>query len=139
MRTRLWLATSVNRYPNNDAYYINRHGQLIVLWRYSESEAQLRPRAEADQARSSYRFFTIRGELGNPTREQRVFDPREQPGYKAGQGASSRAWAAIDIDCKTLRLVATRARCVNNAGRSIRGRGGHRPVAASSERFFQAA
>ena len=36
LRTRFWLATSIHRNPNNYAYYGNRKGQFIGLWRYSE-------------------------------------------------------------------------------------------------------
>jgi diguanylate cyclase (GGDEF)-like protein len=51
----------------------------------------------------------------DPVKEERAFDPRERPWYKAGQGASAQTWTAIYIDFKTLQLVGTRARRVNNA------------------------
>jgi diguanylate cyclase (GGDEF)-like protein len=121
LRTRLWLATSVHREPNNYAYYGNRHGQFIGLWRYSETEAELRLRTEPDAPRSIYRFSTIRGELKNPTPEGRVFDPRERPWYKAGQAVRTQTWTAIYIDFKTLQLVGTRARRVNNAAGEFEG------------------
>ena len=50
-----------------------------------------------------------------------MFDPRERPWYKAGQGASSQTWTAIYIDFKTLQLVGTRARRVNSAAGEIEG------------------
>jgi diguanylate cyclase (GGDEF)-like protein len=121
LRTRFWLATSVHRDPNNYAYYGGRDGQFIGLWRYSESEAELRLLLEPEALRSIYRFSTIRGELKNPVKEERPFDPRERPWYKAGQGASSQTWTAIYIDFKTLQLVGTRARRVNNAKGEFEG------------------
>lgn len=121
LRTRFWLATSVHRDPNNYVYYGDRNGQFIGLWRFSESEAELRLRTEADSPRSIYRYARIRGVLQNPVKEDRIFDPRERPWYKAGQGASKHTWTAIYIDFKTLQLVGTRARRVNNAGGEFEG------------------
>ena len=92
LRTRLWLATSVHRDPNNYAYYGNRNGQFIGLWRFSETEAELRLRTDASLPRSIYRYSRIKGELKNPVLEERLFDPRERPWYKAGQGASTQTW-----------------------------------------------
>jgi hypothetical protein len=37
LRTRFWLATSVHRDSTNYAYYGNRSGQFIGLWRFSET------------------------------------------------------------------------------------------------------
>ncbi len=121
LRTRLWLATSVHRDPNNYAYYGNRSGQFIGLWRFSETEAELRLRTDATSPRSIYRYSRIRGELGNPVLEERLYDPRERPWYKAGQGASTQTWTSIYIDFKTLQLVGTRARRVNNAAGDFEG------------------
>ena len=121
LRTRLWLATSIHRDPNNYAYYGNRNGQFIGLWRFSETEAELRLRAEADVPRSIYQYTSIKGELKNPTLEERVYDPRERPWYKAGQIASTQTWTSIYIDFKTLQLVGTRARRVNNASGAFEG------------------
>ena len=121
LRTRLWLATSVHRDPNNYAYYGNRNGQFIGLWRFSETEAELRLRTDASLPRSIYRYSRIKGELKNPVLEQRLYDPRERPWYKAGQGASTQTWTSIYIDFKTLGLVGTRARRVNNAAGEFEG------------------
>ena len=121
LRTRLWLATSVHRDPNNYAYYGNRSGQFIGLWRFSETEAELRLRVDASLPRSIYRYSRIKGELKNPVLEERLYDPRERPWYKAGQGASTQTWTSIYIDFKTLQLVGTRARRVNNAAGDFEG------------------
>ncbi len=121
LRTRFWLATSVHRDPNNYVYYGNRLGQFIGLWRFSESEAELRLRTDAGNPRSIYRFTGIRGELKSPFQEERMFDPRERPWYKAGQIATTQTWTAIYIDFKTLQLVGTRARRVNNAAGEFEG------------------
>ena len=40
LRTRLWIATTLHRDPNNYAYYGNRLGQFVGLWRYSDEAAQ---------------------------------------------------------------------------------------------------
>ncbi len=121
LRTRFWLATTIHREPNNYAYYGNRKGQFFGLWRYSETEAELRLRLDDDKPRSIYRYSRMRGELKDPVLEDRLYDPRERPWYKAGQGASSQTWTAIYIDFKTLQLVSTRARRVNNAAGDFEG------------------
>lgn len=121
LRTRLWLATSIHRDANNYAYYGNRHGQFIGLWRFSETEAELRLRTDDRSPRSLYRYSRIRGELKDPVQEERVFDPRERPWYKAGQSAPTQTWTSIYIDFKTLQLVSTRARRVNNVAGEFEG------------------
>ena len=121
LRTRFWLATTVHLDANNYAYYGNRSGQFFGLWRFSQTEAELRLRTEPDTVRRLFRFSGIRGELKNPIPEARVFDPRERPWYKAGQAASAHTWTSIYIDFKTLQLVGTRARRVNNAAGEFEG------------------
>jgi diguanylate cyclase (GGDEF)-like protein len=121
LRTRFWLATSIHRDPNNYAYYGNRDGQFIGLWRYSESEAELRVRTEPNAPRSIYRYTHINGDLQAPTLEARTYDPRERPWYKAGQSATTQTWTSIYIDFKTLQLVGTRARRVNNVAGEFEG------------------
>jgi diguanylate cyclase (GGDEF)-like protein len=121
LRTRFWLATTVHLDVNNYAYYGNRNGQFLGLWRFSETEAELRLRTEPDSVRQLYRYTGMRGELKNPMPEARVFDPRERPWYKAGQAASAQTWTSIYIDFKTLQLVGTRARRVNNAAGEFEG------------------
>lgn len=121
LRTRFWLATSAHLDSNNYAYYGNRSGQFFGLWRFSETEAELRLRTESDATRRIYRFSGIRGELKNPVPEDRIFDPRERPWYKAGQNASTHIWTSIYIDFKSLQLVGTRARRVNNLAGEFEG------------------
>ncbi len=121
LRTRLWLATSIHRNPNNYAYYGDKNGQFIGLYRFSESEAELRLRTDGESPRSIYRFSRIYGELGKPVVEQRIFEPRDRPWYKAGEGTSNQTWTAIYIDFKTQQLVSTRARRVNNALGEFKG------------------
>jgi diguanylate cyclase (GGDEF)-like protein len=121
LRTRLWLATTIHRDPNNYAYYGDRKGQFIGLWRYSDIEAELRLRVEPDTPRSTYRFSRMNGVLKDPAVEERPYDPRERPWYKAGQAASAQTWTSIYIDFKTLQLVGTRARRVNNAAGDFQG------------------
>jgi len=121
LRTRLWLATTIHREPNNYAYYGNRKGQFIGLWRFSDTEAELRLRTGLDPHRSIYRFSRMRGELKDPVQETRAYDPRERPWFKAGQAATTQTWTSIYIDFKTLQLVGTRARRVNNATGEFEG------------------
>lgn len=121
LRTRFWLATSAHLDLNNYAYYGNRSGQFFGLWRYSQTEAELRLRTEPGTARSIYRFSGIRGELKNPVPEDRIFDPRERPWFKAGQNATTHIWTSIYIDFKSLQLVGTRARRVNNLAGEFEG------------------
>ena len=121
LRTRFWLATSVHLEPNNYAYYGNRSGQFFGLYRFSDVEAELRLRLEGDAVRSTYHYRGIRGALGAGKPETRVYDPRERPWYKVGQGTSTQTWTSIYIDFKTLQLVGTRARRVNNAAGEFEG------------------
>ena len=121
LRTRFWLATSVHRDPNNYAYYGDRHGNFFGLWRFSDSEAELRLRSKGEGPRDIYRFTGIAGPLGTPTPENKLYDPRVRPWFNAAQSGTSATWTSIYIDFKTLELVATRARRVNNAADEFEG------------------
>ncbi len=122
LRTRLWLATSIHRNPNNYAYYGDKNGQFIGLWRFSETDAELRVRKDAESARSIYRFSRINGDLGEPTLETTMFDPRVRPWFIAGKSADkSQRWTSIYIDFKTRELVATRAARVDNSAGEFQG------------------
>ena len=92
LRTRFWLATSVHLDPNNYAYYGNRNGQFLGLWRFSQTEAELRLLTDPEANRSIYRFNGINGELKDPVIESRKFDPRERPWYKTGQSSTNQTW-----------------------------------------------
>lgn len=121
LRTRFWLATSIHRDPNNYVYYGNRKGQFIGLWRHSDVDAELRLRTDGTSPRSIYQYSRINGRLQEPEPETRIFEPRERPWYKAGQGTLQQTWTSIYIDFKTLQLVTTRARRVNNAAGEFEG------------------
>jgi diguanylate cyclase (GGDEF)-like protein len=121
LRTRFWLATSVHRDPNNYAYYGDRQGHFFGLWRYSAAEAELRVRDGGAGPRSIYRFTGIDGALGAPTKEDRIFDPRERPWYLAAQSSARPVWTSVYLDFKTNELVATRTRRVNNAQGAFEG------------------
>jgi len=122
LRTRFWLATSVHRDPNNYAYYGDRNGQFFGLWRYSDTEAELRLRDSGDGPRTIYHFSGIDGELQDAVTETRIFEPRERPWFKSGRSApSSNTWTSVYIDFRTEELVATRARRVNNAQGEFHG------------------
>jgi diguanylate cyclase (GGDEF)-like protein len=121
LRTRFWLATSVHRDPHNYAYYGDRNGHFLGLWRYSDTEAELRLRLQSVGPRSIARFSGINGLLDVARQESNIFDPRERPWYKAGQSVKQHTWTSIYIDFKTLELVGTRARRVNDAAGDFQG------------------
>ena len=121
LRTRFWLATSVHRDPNNYAYYGDRQGRFIGLWRSSDADAELRLRPTGEGPRSLYHYSGIAGELGHPDVETRIFEPRERPWYKAGAANTLQTWTSIYIDFKLQELVATRARRVNDRNGAFQG------------------
>jgi diguanylate cyclase (GGDEF)-like protein len=121
LRERFWLATSVHRDPNNYAYYGDRDGRFIGLWRSSENDAELRLRTEGTGPRSLYHYSGIAGDLGRADVESRIFEPRERPWYKAGAANTLQTWTSIYIDFKLQQLVATRARRVNDRTGTFKG------------------
>lgn len=121
LRTRFWIATSLHLDPNNYVYYGNRRGQFLGLWRFNQNDAELRVKLRPEQPRDIHLFSGINGALGAPRREERLFDPRVRPWYKAGEGSSSHTWTSIYIDFRTTELVATRARRVTDAAGAVEG------------------
>ena len=121
LRTRFWLATSVHRDPNNYAYYGDRQGRFIGLWRSSETDAELRLRTVGEGPRSLFHYGGINGDLGRPDVETRIFEPRERPWYKAGAANTLQTWTSIYIDFKLQQLVATRARRVTDRNGAFAG------------------
>jgi diguanylate cyclase (GGDEF)-like protein len=121
LRTRFWLATSINREANNYAYYGNNKGHFFGLWRESGTEAELRLRTDDRSARQIYRYATLYGALRPAALEERIFDPRERPWFKMGQSAAGHTWTGVYVDFKTQQLVATRARRVANAAGEFEG------------------
>lgn len=121
LRTRLWIATTLHRDPNNYAYYGNRLGQFAGLWRFSDTEAEWRLKVDPDEPRVLYRFKDIDGELGAPRRETTNYDPRRRPWYQVGARTALQAWTSVYVDYTTHELVATRARRVDGADGRIEG------------------
>ncbi len=121
LRSRLWIATTLHRDPNNYAYYGNRSGQFAGLWRFSESEAEWRVKLKADEPRKLYKFTDIGGALREPSVEQRLYDPRQRPWYLVGLQTSLQAWTAVYVDFKSHELVATRARQVKGVDGGFEG------------------
>ena len=107
LRTRFWLATSVHREPNNYAYFGDEQGRFFGLWRFSDTDAELRLRHAGSGPRDIARFSGINGVLQAPVPEQRIFDPRERPWYRAAKTHSAPTWTSTYIDFKTAELVAT--------------------------------
>lgn len=121
LRTRFWIATTLHIDPNNYVYYGSRQGQFFGLWRDSLTEGELRLKLRAEEPREIMRFTGIHGELGEPRRETRMFEPRERPWYKAGEGSTHHTWTSIYIDFRTAELVATRARRVLDSAGELQG------------------
>lgn len=115
LRERFWLATSVHRDPNNYVYYGDRQGHFIGLWRFSEQEAELRLRTRGDGPRTLYRLTGIGGPLRSPVAEDRVFDPRDRPWYRAALAQPAPlAWSPVYVDFKTQDLIVTRTKRIGN-------------------------
>lgn len=121
LRSRFWVATSVHREPHNYAYYGDRDGRFFGLWRHSATEAELRLRTDGQGPRRIQRFSGIAGALGPPLVEERVFEPRERPWYRAGLAAVGDTWTPIYIDFRSAELVTTRARRVVDVQGAVRG------------------
>lgn len=121
LRMRFWIATTLHIDPNNYVYYGSRQGQFFGLWRDSLADAELRVRLNGEEPRRIMRFTGIHGALGEAKREARIFEPRERPWYKAGEGSPRPTWTAIYIDFRTAELVATRARRVLDAAGDLQG------------------
>lgn len=121
LRTRLWIATTLHREPNNYAYYGNRQGQFAGLWRFSDEDAEWRLKLDAAQPRTLYRLAGIGGELTDQHREASLYDPRQRPWYQVGARTALQAWTAVYVDFTTHELVATRARRVDGADGRIEG------------------
>jgi diguanylate cyclase (GGDEF)-like protein len=112
LRTRFWIATSLHIDPNNYVYYGNRKGEFFGLWRFNQQDAELRLRLDPTKPRQLYRFSGINGALSAPVTEQKMFEPRARPWYKAGENSNAHTWTSIYIDFRNDDLVATRARHV---------------------------
>ena len=121
LRSRLWIATTLHRDPNNYAYYGNRLGQFAGLWRHSETEGEWRVKLDASQPRTISKLTGIEGEPREPVREDRIYDPRLRPWYLVGTRAVLQAWTAVYVDFRTHELVATRARQVNGREGELAG------------------
>lgn len=121
LRTRFWLATSVHRELNNYAYYGDVSGHFFGLWRESADQAQLRLRLDGSGPRTLWGLQGIHGVPTDPVPEQKIFEPRERPWYRAAADARTETWTSIYIDFRTSELVATRARRVMNAQGGLGG------------------
>ncbi|MDO6384843.1 MULTISPECIES: sensor domain-containing diguanylate cyclase [Uliginosibacterium] len=121
LRTRFWIATSLHIDPNNYVYYGNQQGQFFGLWRFNQEDAELRVKLQAERPREISRFTGINGQPGSPVVEQKMFEPRQRPWYKAGEGSPSHTWTSIYIDFRNSELVATRARRVLDNNGQLQG------------------
>lgn len=117
IKSRFWIATSLNLDANNYVYYGNRQGQFIGLFRHTLNDAELRIKYQTDPFRSAYRFYGIDDALGAPATAETDFDPRTRPWFARGKDADGDVWSDIYINFWEKDLVITRLRRVlSNAG-----------------------
>jgi diguanylate cyclase (GGDEF)-like protein len=121
LRTRFWIATSLHRDPNNYVYYGNRQGQVFGLYRLSENDGELRMKLDADANREFLRFSGINGVPKLHRTEEKKFDPRQRPWYKASATKEEQTWTSVYIDFSSGDLVATRARRVLGPDKTVEG------------------
>jgi diguanylate cyclase (GGDEF)-like protein len=124
LRRRFWIATSLHTNPNDYVYYGSGTGQFFGLKRLSEGQAELRIKLAAGEPRRILRIDGIGGAEQFVQTEERLYEPRERPWYRAGKDSASprsHTWTAVYIDFATQQLVATRARQVLSAAGAVQG------------------
>jgi diguanylate cyclase (GGDEF)-like protein len=124
LRRRFWIATSLHTNPNDYVYYGSGTGQFFGLKRLSEGEAELRVKLTAGEPRRILRIAGIGGAEQFVQTEERLYEPRERPWFRAGKDSASprsHTWTAVYIDFATQQLVATRARQVLSAAGAVQG------------------
>lgn len=121
LRTRFWIATSLHIDPNNYVYYGNQQGQFFGLWRFNLQDAEQRLKLDAAKPREISHFTGIKGEIRTAEIEQKLYEPRARPWYKAGESSPEHTWTSIYIDFRNYELVATRARRVLGANGVLQG------------------
>lgn len=121
LRTRLWAATSLTQQQGDYVYYGNRYGQNIGLLRTNETQAQLRIKLHAKEARSIYLLPGILAEPIFLSQESNLFDPRSRPWYRMAQEVAGHIWTPVYIDFNAKDLVMTRARRVYGKDGAVAG------------------
>jgi diguanylate cyclase (GGDEF)-like protein len=121
IRTRFWIASSLHMDPNNYVYYGNTAGQAIGLYRHSIETGELRVKYSPDEHRTFYLIDGINGTPKFSSREEKNFDPRVRPWFRAGWDSSNDTWTSVYIDFGTHELVATRARQVQGVHGGLEG------------------
>ena len=121
IRTRFWIASSLHIDPNNYVYYGNMAGQAMGLYRHSIETGELRVKFKPDEHRSFYQIDGINGEPVFSSVEEKNFDPRVRPWFRAGSDNSNDTWTSVYIDFRTHELVATRARQVQGVSGELEG------------------
>jgi diguanylate cyclase (GGDEF)-like protein len=121
LRHRFWIATSLHRDPSDYVYYGNRAGQVFGLKRLDGTQGELRMKLDAAQPREFYRFDGIDGKPTLHLKETKMFDPRERPWYKAAVNRDEQTWTAVYIAFSSGELIATRARRVLGADKTVEG------------------
>ncbi len=121
MKTRFWIATSLHTDPNNYVYYGSISGQAFGLFRKSGDKAELRIKFHPDEHRRIYEQIGLNGEPVFKKREDKLFDPRIRPWFKAAKTSDKDIWTSVYIDFGTNDLVATRSRRVLGADGKLEG------------------
>ncbi|GAB2820767.1 hypothetical protein GCM10027276_23460 [Comamonas piscis] len=121
LRSRLWAATSLTQRLGDYVYYGNDAGQGIGLLRSSETQAELRVKLQAQEARSIYLLPGIQAKPIFLHKEANLFDPRTRPWYRLAQDTAGHIWTPVYIDFNAKDLVMTRARRVTGADGKVVG------------------
>jgi diguanylate cyclase (GGDEF)-like protein len=94
---------------------------VFGLKRLAGTQGELRMKLDADQPREFYRFDGIDGKPTLHLKETKMFDPRERPWYKAAINREDQTWTAVYIAFSSGELIATRARRVLGADKTVEG------------------
>jgi diguanylate cyclase (GGDEF)-like protein len=121
LRTRLWIATSLDAESGTYVHYGNVAGQNIGLLRRGRDLAELRLKTEATAHRAYFRLDGIRAEPMALSTEATLFDPRIRPWFQQARAAEQYIWTPVYIDFNARDLVMTRARHVLSATGSFEG------------------
>ena len=121
LRTRMWVATSLNPDPNNYVYYGNSRGQFAGVVRQADGSGEWRSGHSATTPRGLQRFAGLDAPLEKATIESRVYDPRQRPWYLRALEARKSAWSPVYVDNRTGELVATRTKPLFDATGQIEG------------------
>lgn len=122
LRTRFWIAVSLNTDSNDYVYYGNRSGQFVGVWQTSQDDAELRVRLKESEE-TVYHVKGVRRDAQSVRRDRSRYDPRERPWYIAAEAAADRddSWTPVYSNFSSHELVVTHARRVHDVGGQFGG------------------